>query len=492
MLAANNQINSPTRWLYLFIGVHVIVWTLLPFFTRYTLPMDAMEGTIWGQHFQWGYDKNPFLNGWLTGIALDLGGPTGWAIYLFSQLSVGICFLATYALAQKILPKGYALLSVLLLEGVQYYNVHAIDFDDNTLELGLWALTILYFYNALRQQKLRDWLLTGVFAGLGMMTKYYTVMLLLPMASFMLSNEQARLSFKNSAFYSGLLLFLLILTPHIVWLCFNDFVTVNYALERVTKSIPMRQVNYYAWFAWQQLEAFILPVAMLLVLLLGKRPLLANPRINIGRFNWQFLIFVGLGPFLLTVIFSALMSMKLRAGWGEPLLSLWGIMLVAAVQPLITTSKLYRFMVMFVTLFVVTLVLYTNSLLRPHHLSSGNFPGQIIATTLTRSWHESNHSALPFVAGSRWVAGNIAFYSKDHPRVYIDWDKKLSPWIDENKVRQQGAIFVWDISGKDETLPPAVIERFRNLGEPRVMHFSWLRDAKANPVVIGVAFLPPA
>ena len=54
------------------------------------------------------------------------------------------------AASEKHVAAGYALISVLLLEGIQYYNFHAIDFNDNTLELGLVGLTIYFFYQALR------------------------------------------------------------------------------------------------------------------------------------------------------------------------------------------------------------------------------------------------------------------------------------------------------------------------------------------------------
>src|SRR5437868_12607295 len=118
-----------SRLLYVFIFIHVIVWTLVPYGVRFTLPMDAMEGATWGQQLEWGYDKNPFLNGWLTTLAVQLGGPSGWMIYLFSQISVTVCFWAVWQLGKKMLPPLYALIGVLLLEGVQYYNFHAIDFN---------------------------------------------------------------------------------------------------------------------------------------------------------------------------------------------------------------------------------------------------------------------------------------------------------------------------------------------------------------------------
>jgi len=492
MVTDTTKMTQLNRWLYLFICIHVIAWTIVPFCVRFTLPMDAMEGTIWGQQFEWGYDKNPFLNGWLTALAVNLGGKSGWAVYLFSQLSVAICFWAVWQLGKKILPPVYALLAVLLLEGIQYYNLHAIDFNDNTLELGLWALTALFFYQALISQSWRDWLFTGVFAGLGMMTKYYTAMLLLPMFFFMLSNPANRKSFSRPELYLGLIVFLIIIAPHIIWLFFHDFVTLNYALDRVSSTPTwFNHFNYSFLFAWQQFEAFIPPLLLTLLLIAGKRPLLAHPRISISAFNKAFLFYVGLGPFLLTVLLSALTGIMLRAGWGEPLLSLWGIILIAWIQPRITVNRFYRFVTVFFTLLAITLLSYSIALVRAKKPSSANFPGKNIATTLTTEWHKNFHTPLTYIAGSRWLAGNIAFYSHDHPAVYINWDKKLSPWIKEAMMKKQGAIFVWDISEENEQMPKEIQRRFEKLGKFRIMHFTWLRNSTMKPVEIGVAFLPP-
>src|SRR5580704_4304509 len=128
---------NTNRLLSIFLCLHLLGWTLIPAILRSNLPLDAIEGTIWGHQLEWGYDKNPPLNGWLTALATTLDGHSGWMIYLFSQLCVITCMWATWQLAKKILPPVYALISVLLLECIQYFNFHAIDFNDNTLELPL-------------------------------------------------------------------------------------------------------------------------------------------------------------------------------------------------------------------------------------------------------------------------------------------------------------------------------------------------------------------
>ena len=482
----------PERWFYTFILIHIIVWTLAPALIRFTLPMDANEGALWGHQLQWGYDKNPFMNGWLTELAINISSHADWSIYFFSQLSVVICFWAVWQLAKKMLPPLYALLAVFLLEGVQYYNLHAIDFNDNTLELSLWALTTLFFYQALVEKKLKDWLLTGLFAGLGMMTKYYTAILLVPMAILFFTDRSAREQLKRSSFYLGLFVFLLVITPHTIWLFSHDFVTLNYAINRVSNAPTwLNHFFYPLQFAWQQIETFLPVLFLLLFLFIGKKSTLIQPHIKISAFDKRFLFYIGLGPFLLTIFLSALTGITLRAGWGQPLLNLWGIILLVLLQPNISPIKFYRFVIVLLSLLAILVTVYCITLIRAKSPSSANYPGKNIATTLTKTWHEKYHTPLKYVAGSRWIIGNITFYSNDHPASYIDWNQKISPWIDEVKLKHDGAIFVWDPT-EDREVPMSEIQtRFPRLEKPKTLHFSWLRNENMPPVDVIVAFLPP-
>lgn len=478
---------------WIFIFIHLLAWTAIPFLVRFTLPMDSMEGYVWGQQFEWGYDKNPFVNGWLTAIAVKLGGYSGWMIYLFSQLSVVLCFWAVFRVGQKLLPPVYALLGVLILEGVQYYNFHAIDFNDNTLELSFWALLILCFYNALRSTCSRTqffaWLGCGLFAGLAMMTKYYTVVLLVPMTVFLFLFKENYKCFKSVGFYCALLLFTLICAPHVIWLFSHDFVTVTYAFERVSSPPTLWNHLTYPWqFLYEQMEACLPAILLALVLLLGKKPFPVSQRFSVTAFDKAFLILIGLGPFLFTALLSLILGFKLRAGWGEPLFSLGGLLLMAYLQPPITAVRLYRFISLLAILFTLALTGYYFALVQSKETSSANFPGTALAQTLTESWHQKYHQPLHYVAGSRWLSGNLAFYSKDHPHVYINWNKRLSPWINEAKLQQQGALFIWE---KNDLIPDDLVKRFPTLEKQQVLQFRWLRNNNLPPIEINVAYLPP-
>lgn len=479
------------RFFYLFIGLHLVLWSLLPALIRFNLPMDSIEGTIWGQHLAWGYDKNPFLNGWLTALATYLDGQSGWMIYWFSQISVVICFWTIWQLAKQMLPAVGALISVMILESVQYYNFHAIDFNDNNLELSLWALTTYFFYKALKTSSRLAWILTGLFAGLGMMTKYYTATLLAAMLIFFLRcHPQRRQVLTSLSPYLGLFCFFIIILPHIIWLFFHDFITIHYVFDR-TSSTPhvLNHIIFPAQFTLEQVASF-LPAILIAYLLLGQRSPTAS-KFCLHEYDRAFLIFIGLGPFILTVVLAIVFGFKLRGGWGMPILSLWGIMLMAILQPQISKSKLYTFCL---SIFCLTFMLvsgYCYSLLHSKSPSSANFPGRDIAKLITDTWHQNFNTKLQYIAGSRWVSGNVEFYSKDHPMVFISWDKKRSPWVDLAELKKDGAVFVWEIS-KREKLPVSVQKRFPSMSKPIILEFSWKRNVHLPPIKIGMALLPPA
>lgn len=484
----------PDRWLYLFLFAHFILWTLAPILVRYNLPMDAIEGTVWGHQLEWGYDKNPYLNGWLTALATTLDGQSGWMIYLFSQLCVISCMWATWQLAKNMLPPVYALISVLLLENIQYFNFHAIDFNDNTLELSLWALAIYYFYKALRSDSSQtiNWILTGLFTGLGMMAKYYTITLIAGMGLFLLINQDNRKQLATLPPYLGLAVFVIVCLPHVIWLNFNHLVTLKYVFYRGS-SAP-RWINrfiYPAQFTWQQLEAFLPAIIPCALLFIGKKPFLNPVRFKIKSFDSAFLFYVACVPFLLTIIISLLLGAKLRAGWGMPLLSAWGIILIALLQPRITQMKIVVFLVYTFTLLGVLISGYSLSLMYLGTPTSANFPGREMAEKITQQWHDTYHTKLHYVGGSRWISGNISFYSPDHPAVFIEWNERRSPWINLQDLQQKGGVLVWDINKKDD-LSEKAQNKLSKLRDIRLMEFDWHRNKNLPPIKLIVAMAPPS
>src|SRR5216684_753576 len=104
-----------------FAALHGAVWTALPTALYRNLPLDLIEALTYGREWQLGYDKLPPLPWWLVEIAHRLFG-TDLSYYALSQLAIVAAFSAVFATARPIVGAAGALVAVLIIDGLHYFN----------------------------------------------------------------------------------------------------------------------------------------------------------------------------------------------------------------------------------------------------------------------------------------------------------------------------------------------------------------------------------
>lgn len=471
------------QYFYGFSLLHILCWTVVPTVIRYSLPMDALEGFVWGQSWQLGYDRNPWLNAWLTSLAVKIGGQSGWLVYLSSQLLVFISFWAVFKLGKKILSPMYALIAVLLLEGVQYYTIAAVDLNDNVLEIGLWAISILYYYTAVKDQRIGHWVLCGLFLSLAFMAKYYTVMLLAAMLMFLLSTKEGRNSFKRAGIYIGVSIFALLVLPHLIWLVRNDFITLHYAMNRVSET--------YSWntsvlhFGLAQIISFLAPLAIFGIFFSGHKG--AHKPLN--SYDKKFLLIMSFIPLLLTIAFAFIFHRSLHVMWGMPLLSLWGLTLVAFIQPKITERRFYLFLLSIFIIFSSILIGYSYSIMYRGNKSSANYPAQEIANYVILKWQMMHPDRkFSYVVGDRYTAGNVAYFIKNKAKACIIEDN-INTCPADDILKLKGAVFIWRM---DPYPNQALLDKLKFVPDAKkiaIKKFFWKRNLDKDPLTIALAFL---
>lgn len=493
------DLKSITRFFWLFIIIHTLLWTLGPTLARDSLPHDALEGIAWGAQWQLGYYKHPFLTAWLCAGITHLFATVGWPVYLLAQLAVSLTFIAVWQLAKKMLPPFHALIAALVLDGVLFYNLNSFNITPDTLQSPLWALLALFFYQALTTEKLRYWLITGLLAALCVCTKYQIIILLFPMFLFCLFHPVARQCFSNKGIYFALLTLLICISPHLIWLYQNQFITITYA-EQVASEYTQNKtaLNHLSY----PLKFIMNGLINLIGLFIVCWPFYKAERIKhtLGSFNWQFLISVGLGPFALSVLLCAITGDYFPPRWATPYFFALGIMVIAYLKPNITRKKMRQFLI---SLTLLSLLLFSLRLITltviPRPASDAFLPNKNIAASLVALWHEHYHSPLTYIAGSNYLVSLVTPYIAEHPKPYFNWSATQSPWINEQELKAKGAIFVWDISGnyawdkeskKNATLPQAIVDKYPELEQ--TCELTFYRSSDNQPITIGVALLPPA
>src|SRR5579871_1621463 len=168
-----------------FLALHFAVWTALPALLYANLPLDLIEALTYGREWQLGYDKLPPLPWWLVEAAYRLFG-RDVAYYALAQVAVITAFAAVWATGRPLVGPIGALLSVLIADGLHYFNYTAAKFNHDVVQLPLWALAGYAYHRALRDGRPGAWLVLGASLGLALWAKYFVVVLALPLGVFLL------------------------------------------------------------------------------------------------------------------------------------------------------------------------------------------------------------------------------------------------------------------------------------------------------------------
>jgi len=217
--------------LLIFLSTHLIIWTLIPSITNNNLPLDVIEHLAWGTNLNWGFIKHPPLVAVFPEIFYQIFGPQDWAYYFLSQLFVIIAFYYVYLFSLEILNNNnYAFLSVILLEGIFFYNFTTPEFNVNVCQLPFWAMAVYYGHQCFNKNKIKDYFILGLVMALGFLSKYLFIYLICSVIIFYFYFIKKN-NFKIIHFLPGII-FLIIIFPHILWLTENNYITILYGLKR--------------------------------------------------------------------------------------------------------------------------------------------------------------------------------------------------------------------------------------------------------------------
>jgi len=410
----------------LFIFTHLFTWTLVPFISNVNLPLDVIEALAWGSNLDWGFEKHPPLSAFFPEIFYQLFGRQDWAYYLLSQIFVIFSFFVVFKLAKEFLKNEvHALLSVFLLEGIYFYNFTSPEFNVNICQIPFWTLTVYYFWQCLKNDKVQNWILLGLFAALGVLSKYLFLYLLIGIVAFLIFRLIKNKKFHRKIFFS-ISIFLLVLSPHIMWLFENDFRTIAYGLQR-TKLDEGNFLNHLLYplkFTLKQI-GILIPFFVLLSLIISKFKF----KLNIRDEKLVFLASITLVPIILMLLTSLIFGANIRTMWMTPFYLFFGLLFIYIFKSKINLNYLKKFLVIFLFFFILspTVYLYTS-------FSKDNkrtdFPGKEISRLVQSRWDKNFINKITIVVGDEWLGGNLSYHLQSRPR----WFNNLSPELKNLKL----------------------------------------------------------
>ena len=424
---------------YIFITLHLIIWTLVPTLTNNNLPLDTIEALAWGSNLDWGFNKHPPASAFFVEVFYQIFGSNDWAYYLLSQIFVVISFFIVWKFSEEFFNnKTYSLLSVLLLEGIYFYNFTSPEFNVNVCQLPFWTLSVLYAWKGFKNNKSNDWLLFGLFAALGILSKYLFIYLLIAMdVFFVFMIIKKKVNFKSLI---SLIPFFIILLPHIIWLTENDYITITYGFHRTGTGGQnfLDHLIHPIIFLGKQI-GILVPFFIMCFLVISE----FKSKLNFKDEKLLFLLAINIIPILLMFLTSMIMGVKIRTMWMTPFYLFLGVLLIYIFQSQINFHIKY-FLSVFITLFILSPFAYACiSIIETDKRT--DYPGKEIAKIVKNEWiTKYPNKKINVVGDDEWHAGNLSYHLKSRPKAFI-FHSKEEIYVPKHNTDLK--IFQCDISG---------------------------------------------
>jgi len=411
--------NNYYKYVRLFLISHFVIWIAAPSLTNLNLPLDTIEALAWGSNLDWGYNKHPPLSAFAVEIFYQIFGSQDWAYYMLSQLFVVFSFFIVLKFSEEFFKNyTFSLISILLLEGIYFYNFTTPEFNVNVCQLPFWALTVLYCWKGFKENKTIDWLLFGLFAVLGILSKYLFIYLLVAMDVFFIYMiVKKKINFKCLV---SLIPFFLLLLPHLIWLTENNYNTIAYAFHRTGLEDPnfLSHIIHPLIFLGKQL-GILIPLFVMFLFMVSK----FKTKFNFKDKKLLFLLTINFVPIILMFLTSMLVGVKIRTMWMTPFYLFFGVLLVYIFQTQINLNKLKGFVSVFLILFIFSPFAYAYISITQTDKRT-DYLGKEIANNVQKIWNKKYKSKILYVQGNEWHAGNLSYHLESRPKWFpIDSEK---------------------------------------------------------------------
>ena len=280
---------------------------------QFLLVPDETNYWQWSRYLDLGYHDHPPMIAWTIWLSTTLFGHTAWAVRLPTVIGLTVASIYLCLLAAHLFSWRTALQTALISQLLLLLNGSALIATPDGLLLPCWAAACFHAALALERRNRAQWLFTGIWFGLGLLSKY-TMLLFLPSLFFaMLTDREYRRQLLQPWPWLGLLLGAVLFTPVLLWNSQHQWATFRHVLyQGGADDRTFLTLRFIADFFASQ-AALVSPLAFLLILAAWFVP---RFRRNLPSQQSAFLLWMSLPGFVVFLLLS--LHVRIYGNWPAP------------------------------------------------------------------------------------------------------------------------------------------------------------------------------
>jgi len=430
--------NSLKAVVFIMVIFNIVYNAFLP------LHPDEAYYWVWSQNLQLSYFDHPPMVAYFIKLFTSVGNSEIF-VRLVSIFCITGAGLLNYSLGKELLGEkiaGRALLLFLFMPLTQG-GYHIVTPDAPFILF--WSLTIYFLHSAIFKGNRKTFYITGVMAGLMMLSKYPGVLLFPAVLIFLLLSEKYRKFLLEKEIYLATLIALVIFSPVIIWNAQHDWISFAFQFSHGMAEEKVINWNTFGMFLAGQAGVAnpIFFVAMLFYFF-------KNMKQNLQDEKLSFLLW----PFLVPILFFGYAALFKKAEPNWPATAYFTGTILLAYWLTIVQKRwiLISGVVLTTTLISITLFPQFFPWLPPKAALLARVSGSDVVFKSAGNYIDANHEIV--ISDSFQNASCAWYYMPQKQKVYILTPTRPSAYDSWNgDIIARGipqAIFIGDVGRRDQ------------------------------------------
>ncbi len=317
-------------------------------FTTFNLFGDEAQYWLWSKNIDFGYfSKPPFLS-WIIRIYTEILGSSFVSLKLLPSFIYLLIAWSVYnLLINSGLNKKDSLAGSLIFLFIPAVSFSSFILSTDLFLLLFWTLSLNELIKINSEQGLKNFILLGIFLGLGFLSKYAAIYFVICLVILILLDKKFRKIFLDNLIGFGLtfLSVFIIMVPNIIWNFNNDWITLQHTSDNANFSnIEIDLIRGLEFLLIQ-------------VLMLGPFIVLGG-LFGLNKWNYIQKIFLIFSiPIILIVLVEAII-VRANANWAAP--ALISLFVFLYIRSNISFFKIANYIFNFAVCFVLFVMIGTS------------------------------------------------------------------------------------------------------------------------------------
>ena len=199
---------------------------------RIEITEDEAYQWIWSKHLALSYFSKPPLIAYAQFLGTSIWGDSEFGIRFLSPVFASILSITMLRFMSQEISARAGFWLIVMLGATPMMALGSTLLTVDSPSVLFWVLAMIAGWRAMQSARLAPWCWTGLFLGLGLMSKYTAAIQILSWPLFFLLYPPARQHIRRPGPYVALGIALLAFLPVIIWNAQHDWITLRHLADR--------------------------------------------------------------------------------------------------------------------------------------------------------------------------------------------------------------------------------------------------------------------